>query len=66
MGVFEELVNNKEELIVKLLKILEGKEASTKLNLDNIEFMVGNNKVRINGTVNVTVTPQKGGKKSKK
>ncbi|MEE9323808.1 MAG: hypothetical protein V3U72_04650 [Candidatus Aenigmarchaeota archaeon] len=57
MGVFEEIVKNKEELFMKVLQILEGKETKTKINLDGVEFNIGNSKVSVNGNVEFTIVP---------
>jgi hypothetical protein len=57
MGVFEEIVKNKEELFLKVLQILEGKETKTKVNLDGVEFNIGNSKVKVNGNVEFTIVP---------
>jgi hypothetical protein len=57
MGVFEDIAKNKEELLMKIFSILEGKETKTKLNLDNIEFNFGNSKVKLNGSIEFTVIP---------
>jgi hypothetical protein len=57
MGVFEEIVKNKEELVMKILQILEGKETNTKLNLDGVEFSIGNSKVSVHGNVEFTIVP---------
>jgi hypothetical protein len=59
-GVVEEIVKHKEEIIVKVLNVLEGKEASASVNLDGIKFTVGKNvEIRLNGSVDFTVTPLK-------
>jgi hypothetical protein len=57
MGVFEEIVKNKEELFLKVLQILEGKETKTKVNLDGVEFNIGKSKVKVNGNVEFTIVP---------
>ncbi len=57
MGIVEEIVANKEEFISKIIGMLEGRETNTKLNLDNIEFKVGEAKVRVNGKVEVSIAP---------
>ncbi len=57
MGVFEEIVKNKEELVMKILQILEGKETKTKINLDGVEFNIGNSKVSVDGSVEFTIVP---------
>lgn len=57
MNVLEEIINNKEELIMKVLQILEGKETKTKLSLDGVQFSVGNSKVKVDGSVEFTIVP---------
>ena len=57
MGVFDEIVKNKEELFMKILQILEGKETKTKINLDGVEFNLGNSKISVNGDVEFTIVP---------
>ena len=55
--IFEEILNNKEELLIKFLEILEGKEAKANVSLDGIEFQVGESKIKINGNVEFTFVP---------
>jgi len=57
MGVLEEVLKNKEELLVKFLEILEGKEAKASVNLDGIEFRVGKSRVKVSGNVEFTFVP---------
>ncbi|MBL7160915.1 MAG: hypothetical protein ISS93_03650 [Candidatus Aenigmarchaeota archaeon] len=57
MGLVEEILKNKEELLVKFLEILEGKESRAKVNLDGIEFHVGQSAVKMKGTVEFTFIP---------
>lgn len=57
MGILEEILKNKEDIILKLLDVLEGKEAKAKLNLDGIEFQVGNSAVKVKGEVELTFVP---------
>ena len=57
MGMIEEVLKNKEELLIKLLEILEGKESRAKINLDGVEFHVGKSAVRMQGTVEITFIP---------
>ena len=57
MGVFEEIVKNKEELFMKIMQILDGKETKTKVNLDGLEFNIGNSKVSVHGNVEFTIVP---------
>ncbi len=59
MGLIEEILKNKEELLVKFLEILEGKESRAKVNLDGIEFHIGESAVKLKGTVEFTFIPIK-------
>jgi hypothetical protein len=59
MGFIEEIVKNKEELLVKFLSIIEGKETSANVNLDGIHFDIGGTKVKVDGNVVFTVVPPK-------
>ena len=58
-SIFEEIVKNKEQLILKILDIIEGREARTKVNLDNVELNVGNVEIRVNGSLEFVVAPVK-------
>lgn len=62
-GMIEEILKNKEELLLRLLDVLEGKEAKARVNLDGIEFDVGKSKVKLEGTVEFTFVPYEKGKK---
>ena len=55
MGVVEEIIKNKEDLLIKFLDVLSGKEATARVNLDGVQFNVGKAKVRLEGQVNFTV-----------
>lgn len=57
MGIFEELIKNKEEILISLLKVLEGKEAKAKVNLDGVKFKIGNSSVKMEGVVEFTFVP---------
>lgn len=57
MGFIEEMLKNKEELLLKLLEILEGKESKAKLNLNDVQFHVGNSVVQMKGNIEVTFVP---------
>ena len=57
VGVFDEVVKNKEELLLKFFNILQGREAKTKLMLDGIELDFGKGKVKVDGSVELTFTP---------
>jgi len=45
---------------------LEGKEATTKLKLDGIQFNIGSALVKLNGEIDVTVVKTEGNNKKKK
>lgn len=57
MGFMEEVVKNKEELITKLLEVLQGKEATAKVNLDGVKFNVGAVTIKLSGEVDFTFVP---------
>jgi hypothetical protein len=57
VGVFDEVVKNKEELMLKFFNILQGREAKTKLMLDGIELDFGKGKIKVDGSVELTFTP---------
>ena len=67
MALVDELLKNKEELFFKVLQFMEGKEASTKINLDDIKFRVANLEVKLKGEIEVSVMklPDQGKKKKK-
>lgn len=59
-GVIEDIVKNKEEILTKILSLLEGREASTSLNLTGIKFNIAKNiEVVVDGKITFTVTPLK-------
>jgi hypothetical protein len=53
----EEILKDKEALLLKLLEILEGREAKARLNLDGIEFKVGKSAVKLNGKIEISFVP---------
>lgn len=57
MSVIDEIIKNKEELFVKMLQIMEGKETKTKVSLQGVEFNVGNSKIKADGTIEFTIVP---------
>jgi hypothetical protein len=63
MGVIEEILKNKEDLLIKFLSIVEGKETKANVNLDGIEFKVGKTSVQLNGNIEFTVVPSFGKRK---
>jgi hypothetical protein len=59
MGILEEIVKNKGEIIVSLLSIMEGKETTSKVNLDGVELQLGKTKIKLAGQITFTVVPPK-------
>lgn len=57
MGLLEEIFKNKEELFIKFLEIMEGKESRANVSLNGVEFHVGNSLVKMNGSVELTFVP---------
>lgn len=55
--ILQEIVKNKEEFILKILQILEGKETKANVNLDGVEFKFGNSKVKVNGKIEFAIVP---------
>jgi hypothetical protein len=59
MGFVEEILKNKEELVMKLLDVLQGKEATARVNLDGVKFNIGNITVKLSGEVDLNFVPPK-------
>jgi hypothetical protein len=59
MGIVEEIVSNKEELILKFIDVLSGKEATARVNLDGVQFKLGSSRVKLEGQVSFTLVPGK-------
>jgi hypothetical protein len=57
MGIIEEVLKNKEEILVALLKVLEGKESRARVNLDGVKFNVGKSSVKMEGEIEFTFVP---------
>lgn len=57
MGIIEEVLKNKEEILVRLLEVLEGKETRARVNLDGIELTVGKSAIKLNGEIEFTFVP---------
>lgn len=55
--IIEEIIKNKEEFLLKLLEILEGKETKTKINLNGIEFKVGDSRIKVSGNIEFVIVP---------
>ncbi len=63
-GIIEEIYKNKEEIIIKFLQVVEGKETGVKVNLNGVKFKIGDTTVRLSGDVQFTFVPFKEKKKS--
>ncbi len=63
MGIIEDIIKNKEELITKFLDVLSGKEATTRVNLDGVQFNIGDNKIKLEGQISFTLVTGKPEKK---
>jgi len=59
MGVLEELIKNKEDLLLTFMKIIEGKEAKAKINLAGVKFKAHGTEVKLDGAIEFTVIPLK-------
>ena len=57
MGVIEEILKNKEEIIIKLIEVMQGKEAKTKVSLNGVKFNVGEATVKLEGDIELTFVP---------
>jgi len=55
--IIKDIMKNKEDLLIKLLDVLEGREAKAAINLDGLEFMLGESKIRLGGKVEVSFLP---------
>jgi hypothetical protein len=59
MGFKEEVMKNKEEVIIKILEVLQGKEATARIKLDGVKFNMGGVAIKLNGEVDFTFVPPK-------
>jgi hypothetical protein len=62
----EQVLKNNEDLIIRFLEILQGKETKARVNLDGMKFRIGKTDVLVNGTVELSVVPSKANDKKKK
>ena len=58
-GILEEIIKNKEELLVKFLQVAEGKETGVKVNLDGVVLKIGETKIKLTGDVEFLFVPFK-------
>jgi hypothetical protein len=59
MGMMEDVLKNKEELILKFLDVLQGKEATARVKLDGVKFSIGKTTIKLSGEVDLTFVPPK-------
>jgi hypothetical protein len=59
MDIVKEIEENKEEIIIKILEVLQGKETTARIKLDGLKFHVGDVEVKLNGEVDFTLVPPK-------
>ncbi len=57
MGLIEELIRNKEDILIKFLQVIEGKETGVRVNLDGVKFKVGDVNIKLKGDVELTFIP---------
>ena len=54
----EQILKNNEDLIIRFLEVLQGKETKATVNLDGISFQLGKTDVLVNGSVEFTIVPK--------
>jgi hypothetical protein len=60
MGFLEDILKGREEMIISALKVLEGRKASVKVDLDGVQFEISRGiRARLSGQVRITVLPEK-------
>ncbi len=62
-NLIEKFLEDNSDVIVKVLRILEGKSASARIKLDGMQFDIGDSKIEIRGEIDLVFIPDK--KKSK-
>jgi len=55
MGIFEEIMEKKGDLLIKFLDLMEGKEVRTTMNLDGVQLNVGKTIIKLDGEIVFTV-----------
>jgi hypothetical protein len=59
MGVIDEILKNKEDILIGFLSIIEGKETKTRVSLDGVKFRVGKTTVKVEGAIELSIVPGK-------
>lgn len=57
--VVKTLVKTEEDLIMRVLDVIAGRETSAHVNLKGVRFMAGKTEVKLDGDITVAVTPVK-------
>lgn len=57
MGVIEEILKNEQDILVKFLEILQGKETKAKVDLNGVKFKLGKSEVKMEGSLSFTFVP---------
>ena len=57
MSIIQQLLENREEFILKVLDLIEGKEAKTRLNLNGVKLKFGKADVKLEGNIEISVMP---------
>jgi len=57
MSVLEEVLKNNSDLLVKIIDLMQGKEVKATVNLNGVEFKVGDSKVSLGGKIELAFAP---------
>ena len=60
--IIEKFLQDNSEIIMKVVRVLEGKSATARIKLDGIQFKVGDATIGLSGEVDLKFVPQKGAK----
>ncbi len=56
-NVLEELLRNRQDLLLKVVDILQGREAKARIDLNGVSFHLGETIVKMEGNIQFSVTP---------
>ncbi|MBU0953122.1 MAG: hypothetical protein KKA90_01720 [Nanoarchaeota archaeon] len=56
-SIIQELLKNKEGMILQVLELLQGKETKAKIDLNGVAFNIGKSKVTLEGKIEFTLVP---------
>lgn len=59
MGTLDEILSGKGGTLAKLFDLMEGREVRTVLDLNDVQFRVGKNTIRLKGEIELTVVRPK-------